>query len=66
MNKMKEKRVELGITQEALAAKVGLTQSNISRLENEEVQPSLKLARQIAAEFGCTVDEVFGEEMRAE
>jgi len=62
LNKIKERRTELGITQEVLAAKIGLTQSNISRIESEEVQPSLKIARAISAELNCSVDELFGVE----
>ena len=40
MNNIKNKRIEKGITQEALAAKVGLTQSNISRIESELFEES--------------------------
>lgn len=38
---VKKKRQELGITQTALAKKVGLSQCFISKIENENMQPLL-------------------------
>lgn len=61
MNNIKSKRIEKGITQEALAAKVGLTQSNISRIESEGVFPNVKTAAAIASALECSMDELFGE-----
>ena len=41
-------RIEQGITQKELSEKTGIQQSNISRLENGNYNPSLKLLKRIA------------------
>lgn len=62
MNRVRDIRVAKGLTQEAFASRLGITQSNLSRIENGEVQMSLNMAIAIAKEGGCTVDELIGEE----
>ena len=61
MNNLRKLRLARGMTQEALAAKIGVTQSNLSRIENGDVQISLKLAQEIAKVLHCTLDELIGE-----
>lgn len=61
MNNLKEIRKEKGMTQEELANAVGITQSNLSRIENGKVQISLKLAKDITVTLGCTVDDLIRE-----
>lgn len=50
-------RKERGLTQEDLAARLGVHQSFISRIESGEASPSLPLARKIIAELGITLDD---------
>ena len=45
-------RKENGLTQKELAARTGITQADISRLENGEANPSLKTIKRLAAAFG--------------
>ncbi len=54
-----EYRKEKGITQEELAAMVGVRWETIGALENGKYNPSLKLAIDIAGVFGVTVEAVF-------
>jgi len=45
-------RMDHGLTQEALAERVGTTKSAISRLESGQHDPNLATLRKIAAAFG--------------
>lgn len=45
------------LTQGDLAARVGLTQSTLSRIERGQAQPDPYMLRQLAAAFGMTVGE---------
>lgn len=47
-------RVERGLTQEALALEAGMATSNVSRIENGQRQPSLRLLRRLAKALGTT------------
>ena len=62
MNNLKKLRLERGITQSELASMLGLTQSNVSRIENDEVQMTLKTALTITQKINCTIDELIGKE----
>ena len=57
--KLKQYRQARGLTQEQLAALVGVRRETIMRLEKAQYNPSLKLAMDIAKVFGCTVEELF-------
>ncbi len=48
-----------GMDQATLAARVGVRRETIGRLEKGLYNPSLKLAMDIAAVFGKTVEDVF-------
>lgn len=48
-------RTENGITQKQLAELTGIDQSVISKLENGERRPTLKMLRKLAAGLGKTV-----------
>ena len=56
---IKKYRVLAGLTQEELAARVGVRRETILRLEAGKYNPSLKLAMDIAHVFDRTVEEVF-------
>ena len=55
-----ESRKALGITQEALAAKLGITPQSVSRWENGQSRPDVDMLPRLAAFFGITVDSLFG------
>lgn len=45
-------RTKLGITQKQLAEKSGVSQSNISKIENGTYRPSITILKRIADAFG--------------
>ncbi|NRS81659.1 helix-turn-helix transcriptional regulator [Bacillus cereus] len=59
MNKIAELRKEKFISQEKLAAQVGLSRTYISEIENNKKQPSVKLAIKIAKVLGTSVESIF-------
>jgi len=61
-NRVKEIREQHGMSQEALAAKVGVTRQTIISLEKGSYVPSLLLAISIAEVFGLTIENIFEKE----
>ena len=61
--KIYELRKNEGISQEALAAAIGTTRQQISRWECGNAVPNPKFAYALAAHFGCTIEELFGEKI---
>jgi putative transcriptional regulator len=59
------RRGKSGITKAALARRLGVSRSYITKLEQGTAQPSLELALRIACYFGCSVEEVFQLAMEA-
>ncbi len=57
--KMREYRARKNLTQDELAALVGVRRETIINLEKGRYNPSLKLAMDIAKVFSCTVEELF-------
>ena len=57
--RLKKYRQLKELTQEQLAAKVGVRRETIMRLEKAQYNPSLKLAMDIAKVFHVTVEELF-------
>ena len=55
-------RRELGLTQEGLAQKLGVTNQAVSKWESGQSCPDIALLPQIADLFGITLDELFGRE----
>lgn len=53
-------RKALGITQEMLAEKLGITPQSVSRWENGQSRPDVDMLPRLAAFFGITVDALFG------
>jgi len=62
--KIREYRAKTGITQEELAARVGVRRETIVFLEKGKYNPSLKLAWRVSRELGASIVEIFifGEE----
>ena len=58
-NRIKELRARNNLTQSDLARKVGVRRETIVFLEKDKYNPSLKLAYDIAHEFGLAIEEVF-------
>ncbi len=58
-NKVNEYRTERGMTQEALAAAVGVTRQTIISIEKGNYTPSVLLALKIATVFAVPVEVIF-------
>lgn len=58
-NKLKELRERESLTQEDLAARVGVSRQTIISLERGKYNPSLILAYKLARVFGLGIEEVF-------
>ena len=52
INQIIKARIEQDLTQEELARRIGTRQSNISRLESGEYNPSLQFLKKIASGLG--------------
>ena len=61
-NHLKEwraRQTQRGLSKAALARRIGVNRSYVTRLEQGKAIPSLPVALQLAQFFGCTVDELF-------
>lgn len=56
--KIREKMKQLGIKQKELAAAVGVSEAMITNILKGFKEPSIKVAKRIATELGCTLDEI--------
>ena len=61
-NKIVHYREQLGLTQEALAQKLGVTNQAVSKWELDQACPDIQLLPQLADIFGITLDELFDRE----
>lgn len=59
--KIKEKRIEKGFSQESLARKIGVTRQTINLIEAGKYNPSLRICKGIARELNASLDELFGD-----
>ena len=57
--KIKQLRLNKGVTQEALANVLGVTYQAVSRWENEMTMPDISLLPEISVFFGVSIDELF-------
>jgi putative transcriptional regulator len=62
INRLKELRARHNMTQEDLAAKVGVSRQTIVAIERGKYDPSLSLAFRLARCFGTTIEDIFEEE----
>ena len=53
-----KKRHEMGLTQEELAQKVGISRGMLAMVERGTKQVNLRLAKRLAEVFECTVDDL--------
>lgn len=58
-NKIKLLRKELGLRQEDVANRVGVTRQTIIAIENDRYNPTLELAMKLAKLFNTPVEEIF-------
>lgn len=59
INRVRELRGELGITQGTLAERVGVSRQSINYIEQGTYAPSVTLALRIAAELGVAIEDIF-------
>ena len=60
--KLKAARAEKDMTQDYLAALVGVTRQTINAIEKGDYNPSIRLCRAICKALDKTLDELFWEE----
>lgn len=65
-NKIKELRIQKGLTQEELADKTGLSTRTIQRIENGDVDPRIYTLNSIAEALNIDYEELIKEEVKAE
>jgi len=58
-NRIRDVRVEHGLTQDDLAKAVGVSRQSIISIERGRYTPSLHLALRFAQFFQCSTDELF-------
>lgn len=58
-NHVRALRKELGLSQEELGKRCGVSRQTINAIENQKYDPSLPLAFQLARILGTTVDAIF-------
>ena len=58
-NCIRERRRELGISQEELAKRCGVSRQTVNAIENNKYDPTLALAFALARELGLSVDQLF-------
>ena len=59
---MKEARKEKGLSQDALAAAVGVSRQTINAIEKGDYNPSIRLCVNICKVLGLTLNDLFWEE----
>ena len=58
-NIIRNRRKELGLSQEELAKRCGVSRQTINAIENNKSDPTLSLAFRLASELLLTVDALF-------
>jgi putative transcriptional regulator len=58
-NSIKPLRKELGLRQEDMAAKLGVSRQTIIAIENDTYNPTLELAMKLARLLGKSVEDIF-------
>ena len=58
-NKVKEYRMQHGLSQSELGQKVNVSRQAINAIENNKFDPSIWLAYDLAKLFHCTIEELF-------
>ena len=58
-NQIRARRKALGLSQEELARRCGVSRQTVNAIENNKYDPTLSLAFRLADELGTTVDALF-------
>ena len=58
-NVIRDRRKELGLSQEELAKRCGVSRQTVNAIENNKYDPTLALAFKLARELQLTVDGLF-------
>ena len=58
-NVLPQLRASRGLSQEALATRLGVTRQTIISIEKGRFDPSLPLAFALAGEFDCAIEDIF-------
>jgi putative transcriptional regulator len=56
---LKEYRAQMGISQGALADRLGVSRQSINAIETGRWDPSLPMAFELAAVFDCKIEDLF-------
>lgn len=59
MNQIRIMRTQNGLTQSALAERLGVSQQAVARWETSKALPRVKTIMNLANLFGCTIDELY-------
>lgn len=59
--RIKNKRIEKGLTQDDIAKHLGMGRSNVGHIENGRTMPSAEVLAKIAAFLGTTANELLGD-----
>lgn len=65
-NNVKLARLQVDLTQQQLAEKIGVTRQTISLIEKGQYNPSLKLCLEICYAVNKTLDEIFWMERNSD
>ena len=63
-NHIRTRRKALGLSQEELAKRCGVSRQTVNAIENNKYDPTLALAYALARELQLTVDELFHPQSR--
>ena len=58
-NRIRNRRKELGLSQEELAKKCGVSRQTVNAIENNKYDPTLGLAMRLARLLNTPVEEIF-------
>ena len=61
-NRVRELRLQRGMTQEEVAERVGVSRQTIISIESGRYNPSILLARKLARAFGQSIEDLFFSE----
>lgn len=61
--RVKIARIQRGLTQKALAEKVGVSRQTMNAIEKGTYNPTIKLCREICKVLDKSLDELFGTEL---
>ena len=62
MNRVKEFRKELGMSQLELAKDIGVSRQTINMIENDKYNPTLELCLNLARSLQTDLNSLFGED----